>query len=1049
MDALLAAAASDPALARALEDQRAGRSDAARAACEAALRTRPADPRALLVAGIVALEAGDLERAVGLLQRLTTVAPGDAAGHYLLGKAYRALGRAPEALGCFEEAARLAPDHVDARFSMAVLHCERAAWREAIPALREVLRLRPDYPEAYSNLGTALQERGAFDEAVRCFQAAIRLRPDYHEAHYNLGNAYKEMGDLGHAAEAYREAIRLAPGFAAAHGNLGGVFQGRGELDQAEAAYTSALRANPQYEMALNGLGLVRSERGYIEEAIGHYRRALALKPDFAEAHLNLGLALLLTGRLGEGWQEYEWRWRSPSLRREQRHTDRPRWAGEPLTGRTILLHAEQGLGDTIQFARLAPDVAARGARVLLEVDEPLVDLFRASFAGIEVLRRGERLPPFDCQCPLLSLPRILGITLDNVPAGIPYLFADDARRSAWETRLGGPPARRVGLAWAGSPTHRYDRNRTIPAAVLRPLTGVARARFYSLQKGPAATAVQALGPGVADWTGELASFADTAALVACLDLVVTADTAVAHLAGALGKPVWLLTPFAPDWRWLLERADSPWYPTMRLFRQRRPDDWGHVVGEACTALAAFCGGTAAPAGHAGASGEAARRKRAIAGRTTDLARWSDPRQLEPMWERRAALAADHLPAGAAVLDLGCGAMTLERHLPFGCGYLPVDVVARDARTRVCDFNRDPLPPAAGAAAVAVLGVLEYVFDVDAFLRQLGAYRLPVVLSYCPADFAPGLDRESLGWVNRLTRRDLLDALRDAGLHVRAERRIDDLQLLLALQPRARTAARSPRVAVLSYNNVGNFGDRLGYHLVNEVIPPHATVTHAHFRPWDLPAEAFDLLIVGAGNSLFAPLLGDELVAALERARAAIGVFGTQYREEIDPRALARVLDRLGTWYARSEEDLLLYGKGRANARHLGDWLISAFPLANGADARVLDVADEIWQDLPLDRTIQRIQAHRRVRSRRLHPLLCALASAEAVAYVEQRETPRRVPSGKFRSALIDVFGRTYPEEAFFEVDRAAVIDYRRDVRSRMDELRAALASVLGEPPPP
>ncbi len=1000
-----------------------------------------ADSRAL----DAALRAGEHARLIELLQRVTAAAPANAAAHHLLGRAYRAAGRAPEALGCFQEAARLAPDHVEARFDSAVLHCERGAWRDAIPLLREVLRLRPDYPEACSNLGTALQETGAFDEAVRCFRAAIRLKPDYHEAYFNLGNAWKEKGDLGQAADAYRAAIRLAPGFPAAHSNLGGVLQSRGDLDAAEAAYASALRADPRYEKALNGLGLVRCERGHVDDAIAHYHRALALNPDFAEAHLNLGLALLLSGRLREGWPEYEWRWRVPSLRHARRHADRPRWQGEPLAGRTILLHAEQGLGDTIQFARFAPVVAAAGARVLLEVDEPLVELLRGSFAGIEVYRRGERLPACDGQCPLLSLPGALGIDLGNVPAAVPYLAADPARRAGWQARIRDPLARRIGLAWAGSPTHPYDRTRTIPADALRPLVEVAGARCYSLQKGPAAAGVQALGPAVVDWTGELASFADTAALVACLDLVVTADTAVAHLAGALGKPVWLLTPFAPDWRWLLARTDSPWYPTMRLFRQRRPGDWSEVVAAVHGALAALGADGAAASASAPVTAEGVRRKRAVAGRTTDLARWSDPGQLDPTWARRAAAAADHIPAGAAVLDLGCGAMTLERSLPSGCSYLPVDVVARDPRTRVCDFNREPLPDAQGATAFAVLGVLEYVHDVAAFLRQLGAYRLPGVLSYCPADLAPGVDRAALGWVNRLTRRELLDALREAGLHVRAERRIDDLQLLLALTPHAGAAVRSPRVAVLSYGNVGNFGDRLGYHLVNAVIPAHATVTHAHFRPWDIPDEAFDLVIVGVGNSLFAPLLGEDLVALLGRARAAIGIFGTQYRAELDPRALARVLDRLGTWYARSEEDLALYGKGRGNARHLGDWLVDAFPLAAGTDARVLEIADEVWQDLPLDRTIQRIQAHRRVRSQRLHPLLCALASAEAVAYTEQRETPARTPSGKFRSLLVDVFGRAYPEDAFFDVDRAAVARYKGKVRAAIAGMRAALAAALDE----
>jgi hypothetical protein len=717
--------------------------------------------------------------------------------------------------------------------------------------------------------------------------------------------------------------------------------------------------------------------------------------------------------------------------------------------GKAILLHYEQGLGDTLQFARLAHAVAAQGARVILEVQAPLHALLRRSFAPIEVYCAGEPLPPCDYQCPLLSVPSVLGITLDNVPAPIPYLIADESLRLRWLERIGSAQGLRVGIAWAGSETHRYDRNRSVPLAVLAPLLGVPGARCYSLQKGPAAHQAQEgrLRDALIDWTDELASFDDTAALVACLDLVVTVDTAVAHLAGALGKPVWLLTPFAPDWRWLLERADSPWYPTMRLFRQRDPRDWGSVVEDVRTDLTRLCADRPAAPAPQGADREVERRKGVVARRETDRARWSDERQLDPAWERRAAVAADHVPAGSKVLDLGCGAMTLERHLPFGCTYLPVDIVARDERTRICDFNSDALPSAEGASIVIALGVLEYVYDVGAFLAGIRRYGLPVVLSYCCADLAPDVDRAALGWVNHLTRRGLVEALAAAGLHVRAERRIDSLQLLLQLAPHATRVERSPRVAVLSFNNVGNFGDRLGYHLVNEILPAHATVTHAHFRPWDVPDEAFDLLVLGAGNSLFEPLLTDRLGALLDRVPAAVGVFGTQYREELDARKLGGVLDRLACWYARSEEDLLLYAGGRGNAKHLGDWLVSAFPMAHGRDQRVLNVGDEIWQDLPLDRTIQRIQAHRQVRSTRLHPLLGALTSAESVAYVEQRETPTRTPSGKFRSMLIDVFGRTYPEDEFFAVDRDAVARYKRHVQSAMAGMRAELASLLGAPP--
>jgi tetratricopeptide (TPR) repeat protein len=968
-------------------------------------------------------------------------------------------GRLDEAAALYRAATLAAPD---AAAWSALGRCllQRGRWSEAASSYESALRLAPGDADNLANYGMALAEQGLHEQASQAYRRALAAQPDHAVAHYNLGNACSELGDVGLAIDAYREALRLKPEFSSAYNNLGGVLQRRGDLPEAEQAYAAALRLNPHLETALNGLGLVRFEQGQLGAAIELYRRALRRRPDFAEAHLNLGLALLITGQLREGWEEYEWRWRAPSLKLERRHADQPRWQGEPLTGKTILLHCEQGLGDTIQFARLARTVAGPGVRVMLEVEPPVYELCQRSLAGVDVYSKGEAIPAFDYQCPLLSVPRVLDITLENVPARIPYLVADGMRQQHWQARIGNPRALCVGLAWAGSGTHRYDRTRSVPAAALRPLLEVPGARHFSLQKGPAARQAQALGSGEAlvDWTAELASFADTAALVSCLDLIITVDTAVAHLAGALGKPVWLLTPFAPDWRWLLAREDSPWYPTMRLFRQSRPDDWDEVVERVRAALTLRCAsrpeslpdareeGPESVAPRATGS-EVRRRKSVIAKHATDLARWSDDRQLDPAWERRAALAADHIAAGSTVLDLGCGAMTLERCLPLGCAYLPVDVVRRDERTRVCDFNRDGLPSAGGASAVAVLGVLEYVFDVRAFLRGLRGYGLPIVLSYCPVDFASDVDRGALGWVNHLSRQELIDALSGAGLHVRAEQRIDGLQVLLKVVPQVTRIERSPSVAILSFNNVGNFGDRLGYHLVNEILPAHATVTHAHFRPWDLPDEPFDLLVLGTGNSLFDPLLSDRLAALLERVPAAVGVFGTQYRDELDARKLAEVLDRLAVWYARNEEDLLLYGKGRKNATHLGDWLVSAFPMTRGHDDRVLNIGDEVWNDLPLDRTIQRVQSHRRVHSTRLHPLLCALTSAASVAYTEQRETPARSPSGKFRSMLIDVFGRTYPEGDFFEVERQAVLRYKRHVQSAMAEMRATLASLLGFSP--
>jgi hypothetical protein len=448
---------------------------------------------------------------------------------------------------------------------------------------------------------------------------------------------------------------------------------------------------------------------------------------------------------------------------------------------------------------------------------------------------------------------------------------------------------------------------------------------------------------------------------------------------------------------------------------------------------------------------EAERRKQVIALRRTDIERWRDPGQLEAAWNQRAQVAADLIPAGATVLDLGCGSMALERYLPPACTYLPCDVIARDQRTLVHDFNAGEFPMTDEATHITVLGVVEYLYDVPAFLRHLGACARPVVLSYNPADLAPHLDRAALGWVNHLRLSELEQALGEAGLAVRTRVRIDANQVLLGLAPGRPPALPRCRILVVSTCGLNNFGDRLGFHLINELLPAHATVHHASVNFQNrchieqVPAGDFDLLIVGIGHSLFGPMLSDELMGLLDRAPRAIGIFGTQYRQELDRGRLEAILDRLETWYARSEEDILWYGRGRRNVVHLGDWLISAFPLGQWNNPANLIVDAGIWRDLPLDRAIQRIQAHRSVCSGRLHPLLCALTSAERVAYREQRETGSTLVSGKFRSLFIDVFGRSYPEEQLFEVDRDAVALYKDKVQRGMAALRQALRRIIGQ----
>ena len=431
----------------------------------------------------------------------------------------------------------------------------------------------------------------------------------------------------------------------------------------------------------------------------------------------------------------------------------------------------------------------------------------------------------------------------------------------------------------------------------------------------------------------------------------------------------------------------------------------------------------------------------------TDKARWSNAAALDAAWDGRAELAAQFIPAGTRVLDLGCGKMSLRRFLPYGCSYRGCDLVARDAQTIVCDFNAGEFPTdaAADTDVISVLGVLEYVVDTEGFFAHLRASKRDVVLSYCPTDLTGPMDRASLGWMTHLSFLDLAQLFDRHGYRIEATMPVDAIQILMRLtrvEPGDTAAPCS--VAVISHNDVGNFGDRLGYHMINSMLPGHATVQHLTFETLDRAQASYDLVVLGIGNSIFQPLLRDDVFEVISRAKAKVGIFGTQYRELIPRPTMDRLIDRLDMWFARYEDDVLMYGRGRTNVQHLGDWLIDQFPLSTPTEEGQLDIGNEILQELPLDRTIQHIQRYKNVFSTRLHPLLCALASAEAVAYSEQPiNSDSSIVSGKFRSMLIDIFGRTYPENAFFAVDRNAVARYKSRVHGNVAKVGAQLEAML------
>ena len=443
--------------------------------------------------------------------------------------------------------------------------------------------LAPADPRRLNRLGLALFAAGRDDQAIAWLGRALACAPQFAQACNNLGLALSRRGWHGPALARHRQAVALLPATAEAWSNLGAAARAAGRPEQAVAGQHRAARLAPERADFHNHLGLALQQAGRTDAALAAFERALALAPGAADIGWNRGLALLLTGRWEQGWRAYGRGWDSGE-RGVPRHQHLPAWDGGPLRGRTVLLWCEQGLGDSLQFVRYAPLVAARGGRVVLEVQPPLVGLL-AGLAGVAAIIARDQPPPPEValQAPLLDLARLLGSRPATVPARVPYLAADPARVERWRERLAGLPGRRVGLAWAGSPGHRNDRNRSMPWTALRPLLALPGLSWVSLHKDQP-TDGDGSPPGI--HAPPLGDLADTAALMGALDLVLTVDTAMAHLAGALARPAWVMLPFAPDWRWSPAGDHSPWYPTLRLLRQRRPGDWAGLVAEIAARLA-------------------------------------------------------------------------------------------------------------------------------------------------------------------------------------------------------------------------------------------------------------------------------------------------------------------------------------------------------------------------------------------------------------------------------------------------------------------------------
>ncbi|HEX6508018.1 MAG TPA: tetratricopeptide repeat protein, partial [Chloroflexota bacterium] len=576
-----------------------GEFDDAIASLRRAIELKPDSIDAHANLGAVMRNNGKTQEALESFRRAIELKPSSADGYNSLGVALRDLGRMEEAQESFRRALELNPDLAEVHNNLGLCQQESDDGEAAVASLRRATELKPDYAEAHNNLGMVLRKLQRLDEAVASVRRAIEVKPDFAEAYSNLGVTLGDQGKHDEAVATLQQAIALKPDYAEGYSNLAVSLRNQDRFEEAIAALRRSLELKPDYAEAHANLAVMYGDLGDHEKAFAGFERAVSLTPDYADAHFALSMIRLVQGDLANGFEEYEWRWRTSQMAKSKLDVPQPEWAGDALEGRTIFLYAEQGLGDTLQFARYAPLVAERGGRVILECQSEIAPLLR-SLAGVEqVVVRGEQRPPFDVHAPLLSLPYLLGTELETVPAETPYLHADPARVAAWGEYLDAEAKAglRVGLVWAGNPDHKADRRRSMSLEALAPLAEVPGVHFFALQKGPAAIQADAPPAGLelTNLGPLLGDFADTAAVIENLDLVITVDTSVAHLAGALGRPFWVALAVAPDWRWLLAREESPWYPTARLFRQERFDDWAPVMERVASSLAEGIGDKSMP----------------------------------------------------------------------------------------------------------------------------------------------------------------------------------------------------------------------------------------------------------------------------------------------------------------------------------------------------------------------------------------------------------------------------------------------------------------------
>ncbi|MCD6393578.1 MAG: tetratricopeptide repeat protein [Planctomycetes bacterium] len=555
------------------------------------IEENPEHPLALHSLGIVAHQRGQNDVAVGLIAKAISSNPQIPQFRNTHGLVFEAIGRIDEAICSYEKAISLDPDYAEAYLNLAIALQSNGDFAAAVEKCNQITSLFGDSAKAYNLRGYSLEQQANFSEAIESYRQAIRLEPDFAEPYNHIGVIFNVQERYAEAAENCKKALELDPDYAEACNNLGVALNGLELYAEAMENYQKAISLDPGYAEAWYNLANCLQNQNRCAESVEIYKKAIRIKPDYAKAHWNLSHSLLLTGEFSEGWAEYAWR-RKPELKimTYPHQYEQPYWDGSSFAGKRLLVHYEQGFGDNIQFARYLPLVKERGGTVILETRAPLYRLFEQLDGVDEFVQArpdGKACDVrFDLHASPLDMPGLFETTLENIPCKIPYLYAEAAKTAYWRDRVDSGYFK-VGLVWSGSESHGNNHNRSCPLRYFAALTKIKGVKLYGLQKGPAARQVEELGADMAviGLGEEFEDFADTAGAVENMDLVISVDTSVLHLAGAMGKATWALLQFAPDWRWMLKRQDSPWYPTMRLFRQDRPGDWQGLFEQAARML--------------------------------------------------------------------------------------------------------------------------------------------------------------------------------------------------------------------------------------------------------------------------------------------------------------------------------------------------------------------------------------------------------------------------------------------------------------------------------